>query len=331
MNLKAAYRPYRREFLHPLRTAHGEWKVREGFLVRLESENGVGYGEIAPIPDFGTETIERAANFLEQWAADPIIMPSGLPCSNFALTSAMQQLKQPAGPAVRDYAVAGLLPAGADALGAAKEKLAAGYTVLKWKIGVHTFEAEKEILTELLALLPKEAALRLDANGGLDRKGVASWLELLSPRASQIEYLEQPLAPGEEAVMEELARESGIAIALDESLNMPDRERWLTPDAWHGPLVIKPLLMGNITLLCEQLRPLAAQLVFSSVFETGIGLGLALNLADALPAAKHAIGFDTRSAFGDDLAGFAASPRILAADRDEINLEAIWNQLPPSK
>ncbi|HKK18244.1 MAG TPA: hypothetical protein VJ952_06135, partial [Opitutales bacterium] len=110
--MKAAYRPYRREFRQPLRTAHGEWKAREGFILRIEAGATVAYGEIAPLPEFGTETSERAADFLEQWASDPIIAPSGLPCCTFALTAAMRQLKGPAGAEMRNYAVAGLLPAG---------------------------------------------------------------------------------------------------------------------------------------------------------------------------------------------------------------------------
>jgi len=327
--LKVAYRPYRREFLHPLRTAHREWKEREGFIVRVASDEAVGYGEIAPLPEFGTETLERAADFLKKWVDDPIIMPSGLPCCCFALTTAIQHSRATACPAARDYAVAGLLPAGSAALAAAKKKLAAGYSALKWKIGVFPSEAEKEVAADLLALLPEKVSLRLDANGGLKRKELEDWLEVLSPHASQIEFLEQPLPPGQEGTMAELGRVSKIPIALDESLNALGRERWLTPGVWEGPLVIKPLLMGNVTSLLQQLRPLARQLVFSSVFETGIGLSQALELADALPAMKYAIGFDTVAAFDDALTGPVSAPVFLARARAHFYPEVIWKQLPP--
>lgn len=328
MNLKVAYRSYRREFLQPLWTAHGEWCAREGFIVRLEQGDSVGYGEIAPIPDFGTETLERAAKFLKQWVADPIIMPSGLPCCTFALTTAMQQMKQPACPCPRNYPVAGLLPAGSAALAAAKNKLSDGYTTLKWKIGVQPFEAEKEIFADLSGLLPKKVSLRLDANGGLSRKELEQWLEVLS-QAGPVEYLEQPMPPGEERQMAELAEGSRIPIALDESLNMPGRERWLSPGSWEGPLVIKPLLMGNMATLLEQLRPLGGQLVFSSVFETGIGLFQALDLADGIRGIKYAIGFDTVAAFGDDLGAMSPGPIFRVGERANIDLETIWNQLLP--
>jgi len=215
-------------------------------------------------------------------------------------------------------------------LEAAKEKSAAGYTTLKWKIGVHAVESEQEIFAELLAALPEKVALRLDANGGLSHRELESWIEVLSPHLPRLDYLEQPLPPGEEQAMSEMAKASKLPIALDESLNMPGRERWLIPGAWEGPLVIKPLLMGNLSPLMEQLRPLAGQLVFSSVFETAVGLLHALDLADNLPRMKYAIGFDTSAAFDDDLSGFAPGPCVRVSERAKIDLEAIWKQLPPS-
>lgn len=329
MKAERSVRAYRRTFRDPLRTACGEWTTREGFIVRLQSGDAVGYGEIAPIPAFGTETFERAAHFLEQWVHDPILMPSGLPCCTFALTAAMQQIKRPASAAARNYPVAGLLPAGCRAIDAAKKKSSEGYTTLKWKIGVCPFADEKAIFENLLALLPEAVSLRLDANGGLRKNQLEEWLAVLSRNPGRIDYLEQPLPVGEEALMAELAEASGILIALDESLNMPGRERWLTPGAWGGPLVIKPLLMGNIAPLLEALKPLAKQIVFSSVFETGIGLFHALNLADGLPVMEYAIGFDTIAAFDDDLAGLASTPLFQVKERANMNLESIWKQLPP--
>ena len=61
MNYRFQYLPYRRVFRRSLVTAHGEWSHREGIVVRLEREDGAfGFGEIAPVPWFGTETLEVA-------------------------------------------------------------------------------------------------------------------------------------------------------------------------------------------------------------------------------------------------------------------------------
>ena len=68
MQLK--FRPYCRPFQLPLQTAHGLWPQREGLILRLADESGrVIFGEIAPIPWFGTETLAQASEFCRQWPA----------------------------------------------------------------------------------------------------------------------------------------------------------------------------------------------------------------------------------------------------------------------
>jgi len=55
------YRRYRLPFRTRVRTAHGEWREREGLIVRLEDAAGVAaYGEAATMPWFGTETVDEA-------------------------------------------------------------------------------------------------------------------------------------------------------------------------------------------------------------------------------------------------------------------------------
>ncbi|HRE08169.1 MAG TPA: o-succinylbenzoate synthase, partial [Opitutaceae bacterium] len=59
MTYELDHRRYALPFRTPLRTAHGRWSVREGLLLRLRTEEGAtGYGEVAPIPGFGRETLE---------------------------------------------------------------------------------------------------------------------------------------------------------------------------------------------------------------------------------------------------------------------------------
>ena len=57
MSCQISVKPYRRAFRQPLRTVHGEWTTREGFLVQVEQDGGFGYGEVAPLPSFGSETV----------------------------------------------------------------------------------------------------------------------------------------------------------------------------------------------------------------------------------------------------------------------------------
>lgn len=85
---------YKRPFRQPLRTAHGVWQRREGIILRLTDPAGnVNFGEIAPVPWFGSETLEAAVAFCQQLPAqitgDMIrSIPEGLPACQFGFESA---------------------------------------------------------------------------------------------------------------------------------------------------------------------------------------------------------------------------------------------------
>ena len=87
--------PYRRPFKRPLSTSHGIWDVREGIILRLTHETGqVGWGEIAPIPWFGSETLQQALDFCQQLppqitATDVFSIPPVLPACQFGFESAI--------------------------------------------------------------------------------------------------------------------------------------------------------------------------------------------------------------------------------------------------
>lgn len=321
MNPIIAYKSYQRRFLQPLQTAHGAWSLREGFIVEIQHEDGVRhYGEVAPIPDFGSETLAAAADFLSWRVQQPdLAVPAELHCCGFALSVA----DLPAAPQ-RSYALAGLLPAGERMFALAEQKVAAGFEVLKCKIGVEPLAQELARLQQLLATLPPAVRLRLDANAGLSAEALAGWLAALAPHRERIEYLEQPLSVGQEPAMAAQMQASGIPIALDESLNGAAGAHWL--QAWDGPLVVKPALMGPLPQLLPRLQPLASRVVLSSVFETRIGLGNALSLADQLPDLNFALGFDTGAAFDDALNFTHRGPRIEPATYQP---QTLWNSLPP--
>ena len=327
MNTKFLVKPYRRSFSRPLITARGIWALREGFLLRMESEDGTGYGEVAPIPEFGSETIGAAEDFLRTLAnGSDAVIPENLPSCAFAISSARQCIQQRK-PKQKEYAVCALLPAGTAALQVAEKKIEQGYKSLKWKIGVELLNSELEQARELFDRLPEGVLLRLDANAALEPPELKSWLELLGQFSRQVDYLEQPLPCGQEPLMSEAMQRSGISIALDESLNDARGVCWMEPGAWAGPLIIKAPIMGDVECLSRRLKPLAGQVVLSSVFETGVGIESALTLADALPDLERALGYDTVNAFDDALTQIKAGPVICASQRECYDAEQIWNSI----
>lgn len=322
MSRQIIVKPYQRAFRRPLRTARGEWAIREGFLLRVEQDGQIGYGEVAPLPEFGSETVEQARAFLRQLVNEPgLTVPEDLPCCAFGLSAA----GSPASAPPRDYAVSALLPAGAAALRLVLDKVADGYRSFKWKIGVEPMVKEITMARSLIESLSGGAKVSFDANASLTSSELEQWLELLAAFPEQVEYMEQPLACGQEDAMAKYMASSGVAIALDESLNAPDGARWLVPGAWAGPLVVKAPLMGEVSALTGKLAPLAGQVVLSSVFETGIGLENCLHLADSLPELCRLIGFDTLDAFDDELQPLESTSQIRAADRQRYTAEQIWN------
>jgi len=96
------FRSYQRRFKQALQTSHGSWTVREGIILRLTDAAGrVGWGEIAPIPWFGSETFEQALAFchrLPNILTDDLIfaVPDTLPSCQFAFESAWECLQESA-------------------------------------------------------------------------------------------------------------------------------------------------------------------------------------------------------------------------------------------
>ena len=98
--MQLAFRPYCRPFQQPLQTAHGLWPQREGLILRLANESGqVSFGEIAPIPWFGTETLAQAHAFCQQWptrfpAAQILKIPNTLPACQFGFAAGLRVTSQ---------------------------------------------------------------------------------------------------------------------------------------------------------------------------------------------------------------------------------------------
>lgn len=317
MGIELAIRPYRRRFAQPLQTAHGPWMWREGLLIRLEDSLGrVGYGEVAPIPWFGSESVAEALVFCRaqrgEWRCGEI--PDALPATQFGLESAQADLtgqidgKEPAIPAdsVANAAICGLLPAGETALETAPQCLAQGHRTLKWKIGVGLIADEIRWFDQLVADLPTNTRLRLDANGGLSLAQAEQWLVVCdrinaNPHLATVEYLEQPLPPDQLEDMTALGERYQTAIALDESVATAAQLEHCWQRGWRGGFVVKPAIAGSprqLEAFCQKYQP---RLVFSSAFETVVGRRAALAIAARCsPSPAPALGFGTQGWFADD-------------------------------
>jgi len=334
LHLRLDYRQYFRRFSTPLKTAHGEWSQREGVLIRLDAPDGsVGYGEAAPVPHF-QEPQREPGILAEQAALENLggvfqvdhINEITLPTLRWALECALSQLADPALPGVR-VPVAGLLPAGEAALGALSRQLGTGRRAFKWKIGVGPAKDEIALAHHIAAALPKGVRLRLDANGGLDEEAYAAWRAWIREHRKQVDYLEQPLPVGQEDVI--FAQAEDAPVALDESVVGVDQLTEMAARYPRAVFIIKPSLLGS---RAEYLRWRAAnglcRVVYSSCFETAIGLKAVWEMAALDWPPLSPAGLDTVSAFENDgLCPLKVGWELTKADWEAGIEERVWDAL----
>jgi o-succinylbenzoate synthase len=302
-NYHFSFRRYQRPFLCPLNTAHGQWSVREGLIIQLIDEMGCNYwGEIAPIPWFGSESLAEAIEFCTSLGNSnsvswPVKIPDRLPATQFAFSAAIPYGYEPIEAMTEDdLSWSVLLPAGKEVLTAWQQYWALGYRTFKWKIGVAGVAEELAIFDRLRADLPTAANLRLDANAGLSYSEACTWLTRIPIGA--IEFLEQPVATVTE--MLRLTDTYNIPLALDESVSNLGRLRACHERGWPGIYVIKPAIAGSLIDLAAFIREHQLDVVLSSSLESSIGQQAIMRWAAEQNLTSRAAGLGTGSWFAHD-------------------------------
>jgi o-succinylbenzoate synthase len=309
MSVQFTYQPYQRQFRSVLQTHHGDWHYREGILLQLTHSSGqTGWGEIAPVPWFGSETLEQALCFCQHMppllCEDHIFtIPPELPACQFGFETAWETVKAPSqisDPDLQSLTYSGLLPTGRAALEAWPGLWNQGYRTFKWKIGVADPQNEQATLKQLCQELPSQAKLRLDANGGLDWHLATQWLTLCDRRLPTLEFLEQPLPIDQFEAMCRLCDRYQTLIALDESVATLKQLQACYDQGWMGIFVIKPAIVGSPRQLRQFCQRHTLDLVMSSVFETRVGRQAGLRLAVELTPCDRAVGYGIEHWFIDN-------------------------------
>ncbi len=329
MSFRFEFRSYARRFKEPLQTALGQWRVREGFVLRMEDDDGtVGFGEVAPVPWFGTETLKIAETFLSSVKADglPSKIPKGLPCCRFAISCCRSVMRQDFEPSSVTAPVAGLLPAGHASLEKMAELSAEGFRFFKWKMGIQSFDEERELLEALVRALPASGRLRIDANGSWGLVEAWRWLESLQGMEC-IEFIEDPLDPALWEATRGLADAFSCLLALDLPLTSAEAPRILG-SSWPGYLVLKPSLFGRVGEVRELAQKFFRRMVFSTVFETAFGYEAVLRLALSEGDNQLALGMGGQDMFASDgLRLHLSSPRLQAGEIEFDALETAWREI----
>ena len=333
LQLTATRRALRFNF--PARTSRGALAEHEAWYLHLTDDKlpgVVGLGEAAPLaglspdfsPDFSAAVAQLCTRFnagaLASFAAAdaPALVGPGWPALAFALETAALDLARGGRRQLYDNAfsrgeaplpINGLVWMGDAAFMRQQigEKLAAGYSCLKLKIGGLDFATELELLHEIRAAAsPAQLILRVDANGAFAPAEAAAKLAQLA--AFHLHSIEQPIAAGQPAAMAALCRSSPIPIALDEELigvDEVDRQRALLDEIKPAYLVLKPTLLGGHAATRRWIALAEARRIawwMTSALESNVGLNAVAQLAGEYDVHGFAQGLGTGQLYHNNVA-----------------------------
>lgn len=262
-------------FSFPARTSRGALAEHVAWYLHLthsDSPTIIGLGEAAPLaglsPDYGpgfagaVSVLCARANAAQlgslALAEVPALVGPGWPALTFALETAVLDLANGGRRQLYRNAFSegrATLPInGLVWMGDAgfmreqiQQKLAAGYSCLKLKIGSLDFATELALLAEIRAVAgPEKLTLRVDANGAFAPADAPRKLAQLAEFG--LHSIEQPLAAGQTTALAALCRSTPLPIALDEELigvYDPARQAALLDEIRPAYIVLKPTLLGG--------------------------------------------------------------------------------------
>ncbi|MBT1869652.1 o-succinylbenzoate synthase [Enterobacter mori] len=248
-------------------------KTRDGLFVHLRQGEREGWGEISPLPGFSLESLDDAQAALLAWArawregANPAL--PDLPSAAFGISCALAELDGSL-PQEANYRAAPLCTGDPDELFALLSAMP-GEKVAKIKVGLYEAVRDGMVANLLLEAIP-DLRLRLDANRAWTPLKAQQFAKYVNPSyRNRIAFLEEPCKTRDDS--RAFARETGIAIAWDESLREADFEFVAEPGV--SAVVIKPTLTGSLDKVREQVsaaHALGLKAVISSSIESSLGL-----------------------------------------------------------
>jgi L-Ala-D/L-Glu epimerase len=307
VRLRLEMRPFRLPLRAPLRTAHGSMGAVEGLLLLLrDGEGRVGLGEVTPLPDFGTESLEAAVR-----AVSTVLLPDNLeafpegrgfsikghaPATRAGVEMAgLDLLARRRGvavatllgsPSVHPVPVNALLrgETAVEAAQEARQAVAAGFQTLKLKVGTGSSQQDAARLGAVREAVGPSVHLRADANGAWTEAEARVRLQPLL--AVGLEYVEQPVRAADVAGLRRLR--TLLPVAADEALGVEGAAATLL-DGEEGPaadvLVLKLSVLGGVVAALElaaRARARGVDAVVTSGMDGAVGRAAGAHLALAL-------------------------------------------------
>ncbi|MFO7674067.1 MAG: o-succinylbenzoate synthase [Lutibacter sp.] len=293
--MNAFFQKYILNFKQASGTSRGVLSTKETYFLKVVDGDKVGYGECAVFnglsvddrPDYEAKLTWLCQN-INQNLVELLQELIEFPSIQFGLEQAFLSVKSE-NPfelfpskfteSKDSIKINGLIWMGTEAFmrQQIREKLAAGFSTLKLKIGAIDFESEISLLKSIRKeFSSKEIEIRVDANGGFLPSEAFEKLKRLSD--FELHSIEQPIKQGQIAEMAALCAKTPLPIALDEELigvfNVTDKQEILQTIKPQY-IILKPSLVGGFKGSAEWIQLASAQHIgwwITSALESNIGL-----------------------------------------------------------
>ncbi len=297
--MQASFTKHLLQFKIPAQTSRGSYSEKEVYLLHLSDKDNEATSEASPLPGLSIDTIALMEEKLRELCTyintqkdirelHDALQLQNFPSIQFALECALEKLK---------YIETGLLFPSAftekkvgipinglvwmadieNMLQQVLTKIDEGYTCIKLKIGALDFDSECRMLEMIRKnYSAHKITLRVDANGAFSIEDAKQKLKDLA--RFELHSIEQPIKAGQYEAMQQLCKESKIAIALDEELigiNAALEGEKLLKIIHPQFIIIKPTLLGGFKN-CNTWINLSSKYNIgwwiTSALETNIGL-----------------------------------------------------------
>ena len=306
----ASYTKYDLKFVRPGGTSRGVLSKKETWFITLQDGDKYGIGETGLFRGLSFDDVSDYENKL-QWVCNNIslgfdVLYSKLidyPSIRFGLETAFTSFNASNSfelfssrftKGLSNIPINGLIWMGEKPfmISQIKEKIEAGFSCIKLKIGALDFQSELEILKYIRSeFSASDIEIRVDANGAFSSDYALNRLGQLSKY--DLHSIEQPIKQGQFDDMAKLCEQTPLPIALDEELiGVLDYSSKETLIAHIQPqyIILKPSLVGGFKSCNEWVNLAEEQNVgwwVTSALESNIGLNaiaqFTFNLNSKLP------------------------------------------------
>ncbi len=261
----ASYKQYILNFKQASGTSRGVLKTKETWFLILNSEGKQGIGECGVFRGLSVDDRPDYEDKLK-WLCQNIHLDLDFllneliefPSIQFGLEMAMKSLssKHPFElfpskftESTDTIPINGLIWMGSEAFMKQQitDKIAAGFSCIKMKIGAIDFQTEINLLKSIRKeFTSKDIELRVDANGAFLPSEALEKLKILSDL--DLHSIEQPIKQGQIQEMTQLCKETPLPIALDEELIgvfTVTNKQTLLQTIKPQYIILKPSLVGG--------------------------------------------------------------------------------------